>query len=363
MASEQTRRDNAISEEIEIHIKKDTVPKITSHFESLAGQAKEPDNIETHVEGAKDERGSAAKALGDVGGATHELACQFESLADKVKNEKESYQENEKEKNADEARGRNMVAVKEVEAREGQGGGQRGLYAVGKFEVIVKDEKDAEEAKGREGEAEKRDRSKEKAEEKRGVTEARSKEECHEERRGGAKMRSREEGYELGGDTEMRTKEECRENRGDIEEGQEKKEQPSLEEIARFRATAQQNSVEALRAAEERYERAKESLSLGVSATSEYAKEKAAQAKDTVINTGRTATELAAEKAAQAKDTIAENGAQAKDVVVNTGRTATELAAEKGAQAKDTVAEKGAQAKDTVLNTSPKRVHKRSTPS
>lgn len=104
MASEQTRRDNAISEEIEIHIKKDTVPKITSHFESLAGQAKEPDNIETHVEGPKDERGSAAKAIGDVGGATHELACQFESLADKVKNEKESYQENEKEKNADEAR-------------------------------------------------------------------------------------------------------------------------------------------------------------------------------------------------------------------------------------------------------------------
>ena len=204
MASEQTRRDNTTSEGIEIHIKKDTVPKITSHFESLAEQAKESDNIETHVEGAKDERGSAAKAIGDVGGATHELACQFESLADKMKNEKE--------KNADEARGRNMVAIKEVEAREGQGGGQRGLYTVGKFEVIVKDEKGAEEAKGREGEAEKKDRSKEKSEEKRGVTETRSKEECHEERRGGAEMRSREEGYELGGDTKMRTKQECRVN-------------------------------------------------------------------------------------------------------------------------------------------------------
>lgn len=103
MASEQARRETTTSER-EIPVEKDRVPKMTSHFESLAEQA------------------STRESLPQEGGEDREES-QFESLADKVKNEKEREEEEEEEKCGED---------KEGEAREGR---EKRSYAVGKFEV------------------------------------------------------------------------------------------------------------------------------------------------------------------------------------------------------------------------------------
>lgn len=132
MASEQARREKTRSER-EIPVEKDRVPKMTIHFESLAR--------ETPQEGAEDRDQGKARE-------THEEESQFESLADKVKTEKEEREE-----------GREKVS-----------------YAVGKFEVNFEGERGAGEAKGREGHEQGGEGRKEKTQQERGGTEIRSKE-------------------------------------------------------------------------------------------------------------------------------------------------------------------------------------------
>jgi len=104
---------------------------MTIHFESLAEQARE-----TLQEGA-DREGKARE--------TPEEESQFETLVDKVRNEKEREEdENEKrkEKDVDQVRSGSIAEDRVVEAREGR---EKGPYVVEKFEVNRGEEKGATE--------------------------------------------------------------------------------------------------------------------------------------------------------------------------------------------------------------------------
>lgn len=99
----------------------------------------------------------------------------------------------------------------------------------------------------------------------------------------------------------------------------------STEEIGMQRAQAQQNSMEAIRAAEERYNKAKEAggkglhetkeaAAHGLGATAAYLSAKGVEAKDTAVEGARVAGGYAAEKAAKVKDVAAEKGQQGYEV-------------------------------------------------
>ncbi|KAJ8532145.1 hypothetical protein K7X08_012068 [Anisodus acutangulus] len=124
---------------------------------------------------------------------------------------------------------------------------------------------------------------------------------------------------------------------------------PSLEEISHYRQTAQQNSMDAIRAAEERYEKAKEmgastlhnvkeSATHGLGATGTYATEKGAQAKDTITHGLQKAKYTALAKGQQAYEAT-------KDTLSGAGQNATQSAQ----QAKDYVAQKTGDTKDYTV--------------
>ncbi|KAL6559903.1 hypothetical protein OROGR_005020 [Orobanche gracilis] len=113
---------------------------------------------------------------------------------------------------------------------------------------------------------------------------------------------------------------------------------PSLEEISDLRAAAQHNSAEAIRAAEERYHKAKESY------------------EDTAVGKSQQAGEEESTKGGGLKDTVIEKSQQAKDVLSSTAQ----YAAEKAKAAKGTtmdasktaagyVCEKAASTKDVAV--------------
>ncbi|KAF5948252.1 hypothetical protein HYC85_014209 [Camellia sinensis] len=114
------------------------------------------------------------------------------------------------------------------------------------------------------------------------------------------------------------------EKEAEAESKKEKKEDQrgglSLEEISKYRQSAQQNSMDAIRAAEERY--AKKAKELGSSAL-QNVKESAQQAKDYTAQTAHQANDYASQKAVGAKEagaSVAERE-PAKDVVVETGKS------------------------------------------
>ncbi|KAK6157568.1 hypothetical protein DH2020_011816 [Rehmannia glutinosa] len=127
--------------------------------------------------------------------------------------------------------------------------------------------------------------------------------------------------------------------------------EPSLEEISKLRATAQQNSVEAIRAAEERHEKAKESTKSDAGYVGEKAVESGKGAvgyvgkvKDQAVVAGWGATQYTLEKVAEATKAVAGAGktvvgyaeekiAAAKDVVVANEERAVDFAARKKAEA------------------------------
>lgn len=161
-------------------------------------------------------------------------------------------------------------------------------------------------------------------------------------------------------------------NRGKQSKGSDEETKgPSLEEISQYRATAQQNSMEAIRAAEERYEKAKEmgastlhnvkeSAAHRIGATGAYATEKGAQAKDTITHGLEKGTQYVAEKAGAAKDAALEKGQQAyaatKDTLSGAGQTAAQSAQkakdytmQKTGEAKDYLAQKTGETKDYTM--------------
>ncbi|KAL7104018.1 hypothetical protein ACP275_08G217800 [Erythranthe tilingii] len=171
---------------------------------------------------------------------------------------------------------------------------------------------------------------------------------------------------------------------------------PSLEEISKMRGAAQQNSMEAIRAAEDRYNKAKDHTTTGhgqgqaqgggiqiqtnkggggalkektqqqqqakdvisfqgqqpkdvtapkaaaalmeksQQAKKGYAAQKAMEAKDVISSKSGALSGTAMEKAQQAKGVIAPKAAALKDIALEKGQTAAQYAAEKAKAAKDT---------------------------
>ncbi|XVE83523.1 hypothetical protein DITRI_Ditri16bG0094400 [Diplodiscus trichospermus] len=137
------------------------------------------------------------------------------------------------------------------------------------------------------------------------------------------------------------------------DEGGNKPEQLSLQEISKLRASAQQNSAETIRAAEERYNKAKESAKQGLNTVGEHAKEKDAEAKDTDIQ-GAQHNILEDTKGSETNDNAAEKiqhgYAATKDTLVSAGKTTLDYTVPKAEQAKDYALEKAVKAKDTAFN-------------
>ncbi|XVF58614.1 hypothetical protein PTKIN_Ptkin07bG0080600 [Pterospermum kingtungense] len=271
MASNQASRRENTTTERESYIEKHRVPKMTTHFESLAEKAiRDSDAKETPQPQAH----AHAHALVADQNPQHRPS-EFESLAEKVGNI--TAQEEEEDK-----------------ARKGRekelGGGTRGPnLVIGKFEVGVED-----------------------------------------------KNESSDRGANL-----------------------------SVEEIGQLRASAQQNSAEAIRAAEERYNKPKES-----------AKEKGSQEKESHLQSTQHAeakdnvVQGAQNVALQAKDTILESAKRTsetkdvatekiqhgyvatKDSLVSAGKTVVDYTAPKAAQAKDYALQTAVKAKDTAVDVS-----------
>ncbi|KAG5224730.1 late embryogenesis abundant domain-containing family protein [Salix suchowensis] len=147
-----------------------------------------------------------------------------------------------------------------------------------------------------------------------------------------------------------------------------KEQQLSLDEITKLRETAQKNSLEALKAAEERYEKAKNKASQVVGSAKNTVAEKAAQTKDIAAENAAQARDITAQKAAQGKETvvegaqkttsyIAEKGAQAKDTIVEGAWRTSEYVLEKSKGAKDYTVEKAVAAKDVTMESGKEAAH------
>lgn len=264
MASEKLRKEN-VTDERNVEVEKDRVPKMTTHFESLAVKAKGDEVPVLHGGAAETETPACGEARG--GRVHEEKPHEFVSLAGKV------------------------------EGHEGSG-----MSAGRKY-----------------------------------------RKEGAETDKGGAQMRTARDG---GG----QKKEEMQEKAG----GGEGRQEASLEEISNMRSKAQQNSMEAIRAAEERYEKAKV---LGETAL-QKAKESASQAKGTSLQGIQYAAEKGEVLKDTAKDTLASAGKtaadytmQAKDVVAEKGHATAQYVAEKAKEAKDNTGDKAAAAKDVTVET------------
>ncbi|XP_074294123.1 uncharacterized protein LOC141621817 [Silene latifolia] len=131
---------------------------------------------------------------------------------------------------------------------------------------------------------------------------------------------------------------------------------PSLEQVTQYRQTAQQNSMDAIRAAEERYAKAKEEAANAAYAAKESAKHGHGSAAAITRDRVGATTQYLSEELAPVKETLSSAGQKTK---AGTQR-ASEYASEKAVQAKDTtvsttksvagyVGEKAAVAKDVAV--------------
>ncbi|XP_028778222.1 seed biotin-containing protein SBP65-like [Neltuma alba] len=399
MASEQmSRRENTTTER-DVHVEKNRVPKMTTHFEHLAEQVKEgsdtPQGSIQELQGGEYRKQHGGRAIGDIGGTgktreTHELGPHFESLADKVKGDKQENKESyaakarnnaphsnvgkfevkagENKDSAGEARGRNQS---ELESRTRVVNTGRPTESAVQKQIResrgqVEAEKGRRDSRGQVGAEKGRRESRGqvgaevgRSLENRG--EARIREESREEKlgrgtegevkgrvgvktqgptavitctiEGGEKEEIGRGARELEAARERAKLEENRGRGGD----QEKESQSTLGDISKYRGQVQENTMEAMRAAQDRYERAKQAASETVGSTTQTAQEKAAKARETAM-----------EKAAQAKDVTQDKAAQAAQMAAQ----AKDYTLEKAAQAKDVTLEKGQQgyaiAKDAI---------------
>ncbi|XP_078428305.1 uncharacterized protein LOC144700708 [Wolffia australiana] len=124
------------------------------------------------------------------------------------------------------------------------------------------------------------------------------------------------------------------------ERKEEEEKNMSLEEIGGYRATAQQNSLETIRAAEERYTKAKDSAAAvlkesketvgeGIGAAVAYATAKGVEAKDFAVEKSQQGYEAAKEYAQQTAD----KAVAVKEAVTEKGRRGMEMATEQGSKA------------------------------
>uniref|UniRef100_A0A9I9DKJ8 Seed biotin-containing protein SBP65 n=1 Tax=Cucumis melo TaxID=3656 RepID=A0A9I9DKJ8_CUCME len=166
MASEQlSRRDNTTNER-EIQVEKERVPQLTSHFEAIAGQGKAtiPEKTEekqrSGASGGRKEVHGISIAKGELPGReeerkrvegeggkpneTHELASQFESLAQKVRDNRETDTENERQRQDREneqrvSKQRDSEQAKEKEGEIGTRQNQPSLDEISNYRAIAQE--------------------------------------------------------------------------------------------------------------------------------------------------------------------------------------------------------------------------------
>ncbi|XP_011100212.1 embryonic protein DC-8-like isoform X2 [Sesamum indicum] len=272
MASKQLRRENHVTDERETVVKKDRVPKMTTHFESLAEKARDEQH-NAPVHGEKPHQFETPPVGIQVSGS------------DRMRREEGLEEETEREKRASQ-----IHAEKEEKEQQAAVYGER-----------------------KEGTGEK-------------------------------------------------------ENHGG-----EESQVPSLEEISNLRAKAQQNSTEAIRAAEERYEKSKEKGASALHKAKDYTAKKAVAAKEVAVESGKGVAEYTGKVAAEVKDHAIvagwgathytlEKAAEATKAVAGITSSVAGYTGEKVVVAKDKVAgagkslagyagEKIAAAKDAVVAT------------
>ncbi|XP_004487170.1 seed biotin-containing protein SBP65 [Cicer arietinum] len=333
MASEQlSRREITTTTEREVPVEKDKVPKIATHFEHLSVKDKEPPHGTVDAFQQNEiNKDHAGKAIGDIGGTgktreTHELGSNFDSLSDR----------NNKQNAATKDRG---------EERFG------GVRDVGNFEVESKGNNNNKSLGDREqldrrtkvvtGTPQHNKPTKTELGTGQVVAEKATK---GEQNFGTGRL-----GY--GAENERAISEKNAAEQRERERAREAKEEEekrlTLEEISKYRNQAQENAMEAISGAQERYEEAKKPTNETLTNTTQTAQGKEAT-KDTVSCAAKTA----AEKAAQAKNATIEKSQQGYEATKDTVSSAAKTAAEKAAQAKNTTIEKGQQGyvatKDTV---------------
>ncbi|XP_038902036.1 seed biotin-containing protein SBP65 [Benincasa hispida] len=304
MASEQlSRRDNTTKER-EIEVEKERVPQLTSHFEAIAVQGKAPIPEKTEEKQRKEAHGTSI-AKGELPGReeerrriesgggkpdeTRELATQFESLAEKVRDKRETDTENERQRQARENEQR------ESRIREEQG---------------VQKQRDSEQAKGKKGEIETRQNqpSLEEISNFRAIAQEKSNEAIRaaKERYDKANKESLNQG--VGGRTEESEQRETEEGEEDTVEGG--GERTGLETVKETLTSAAKTAKDytvpiAEKAKDYTVQKAVEAKDMTVSAgqtTAHYLGEKAVAAKDVALESGKVAAEYAGKAAEDLKD-------------------------------------------------------------
>ncbi|XP_060188016.1 seed biotin-containing protein SBP65-like isoform X1 [Lycium barbarum] len=315
MASQQARREN-VTDERKIEVEKARVPKMASHFESLADQ----------VQGATDVHPGAVHVKSTVTTVPDQGTHQTKSRHHDQKSQPIQQAQREKQQSSDV-----VTQGRKQQGFEEKPGGV-------KFDVHGQEHKNLDTTRG---------------------------------------TQMQKQGVGAGGQHERTTEAQARgqgENVAHHEGGGTKG--PSLDEISQYRQTAQQNSMDTIRAAEERYEKAKEKGASTLQNVKESAThglgaatEKGAQAKDTLTHSLQKAKDTALEKGQQAyeatKDnlsgagqTAAQSAQQAKDYTMQKTGEAKDYAApktgevqEQGKGAASYVGEKAAQVKDATVET------------
>ncbi|XP_047153385.1 seed biotin-containing protein SBP65-like [Vigna umbellata] len=322
MASQQlSRRENTTTER-RVHLDKDTVPNMATHFENLAGKTnksgidenrKEPPQA---LQGGNQVKERAGKATGDVGGRR------------KVKGE------DPKEKVSDHAA--NVVGNEE---REGYGG----VRDVGKFEMKTE---------GGDGRKKDREELETRTREVKGRTQRRRENE-------GQVVAEKGRGVKLGASAttaNASTLEKCDSNSRRLREESES-EKSTLEQVSNSRdhdsIDLKKRCERAKQAASETLNSAAQIATQAKDATVEKGQQGCAVTKDTISSAANTVSEKTApvaekakgytfqvtEKAKSAGGTTAryvgEKAAQAKDVAVEGGKSAAGYAAKVAADLKD----------------------------
>ncbi|KAG7639461.1 putative Late embryogenesis abundant protein, LEA_4 subgroup [Arabidopsis thaliana] len=366
MASEQARRENKVTER-EVQVEKDRVPKMTSHFESMAEKGKDSDTHRHQTEGggtqfvSLSDKGSNMPVSDEGEGETKMKRTQMphsvgkfvtssDSGTGKKKDEKEEhekasledihgYRANAQQKSMDtiKAAEERYNKAKESLSHSGQEArGGRGEEMVGKGRDSGVRVSHVGAVGGGGGGEEKES----------GVHGFHGEKARHAEllAAGGEEMREREGKESAGGVGGRSVKDTV------AEKGQQAKE--SVGEGAQKAGSA--TSEKAQRASEYATEKGKEAGNMTAEQAArakDYALQKAVEAKETAAEKAQRASEYmketgstAAEQAARAKDYTLQKAVEAKDVAAEKAQRASEYMTETGKQAGNVAAQKGQEA-------------------
>ncbi|XP_020885460.1 embryonic protein DC-8 isoform X2 [Arabidopsis lyrata subsp. lyrata] len=387
MASEQAKRENKVTER-EVQVEKDRVPKMTSHFESMAEKGKDFDTQRHQTEGggtqfvSLSDKGSNMSVSNEGEGETKMKRTQMphsvgkfvtssESGPGKKKDEKEhekasledihGYRANAQQKSMDTIRAAEERYNKAKESlshggQEGRGGQMEGKGRDSGVRVshvgAVGGDGGGAAVFGHES------RGKEEEGKESGVHGFHGEKARHAEllAAGGEEMREREGKESAGGVGGRSVKdtvaEKGRQAKESVGQGAQKAGSAASEKTQRASGYLTEKARETGDVAAQKGQEAKEQAARA----KEYTVKKAAEAKDMAAEKAQRASEYATEKGKEAGNVTAEQAARAKDYALQKAVEAKETAAEKAQRASEymketgsTAAEQAARAKDYTL--------------